>query len=212
MAFWLRARIWGRLASPLGAQRCRSSTQPQLDWEDLLDKGEEVSQALRRTGATVGIAETSSGGLISAAVLSSSVGNQVFRGSGIRLPRGISEDAGRDAKSATEKQLLAWGIEYASKEDVSQTGTVNHALELAHAAKFNLGTDWGIGESGVAGPDAHPRTGFPAGMGFVAVVGPTESKSGVLKVDAVGATGRRENMRRFAVAALSLMSHIIKSE
>ena len=47
-----------------------------------------------------------------------------------------------------------------------------HALELAHAAKFNLGTTWGIGDSCVPGPDPHRRTGQLAGSGYVAVAGP----------------------------------------
>ena len=61
------------------------------------------------------------------------------------------------------------GIE--QTESWTESGTPVPALELAHAAKFNLGTVWGIGESSIPGPEAHPRTGLLPGMGFVAVAG-----------------------------------------
>ena len=48
-------------------------------------------------------------------------------------------------------------------------GTPVHALELAHAAKLNLDTAWGVGESCVPGPK--PHRGCDAGSGFVAVAG-----------------------------------------
>lgn len=197
-----------KLVSLLGVRRCSTSSNASFGWTHLPAKAAQITQALRQSGQTVAVAETSSGGLISAALFSSFEGQHVFRGAGVRLPSGISDSAGQDAKAASQNQLLAWGIEYANKIDASHVGTVVHALELAHAAKLNLGTDWGIGESGVPGPDAHPRTGYPAGMGFVAVVGPTSSRTGVLKLDPVGETGRADNMCRFAIAALDLMSHI----
>ena len=79
--------------------------------------------------------------------------------------------------------------------------------ELAHAAKLNLDTTWGVGESGIPGPDAHRRTGLPAGMGFVAIAGPTAETTGVLKISASNAT-RGENMARFAQGALDLFGHL----
>ena len=82
-------------------------------------------------------------------------------------------------------------------------------MELAHAAKLNLGSEWGIGESGVPGPHDH-RSGVLAGTGFVAVVGPDEQRTGVLQVAPLsGPQPRRSaNMLRFACAALDLMPHL----
>lgn len=186
---------------------CSSACKP-LGLEKLSDQAEQITRSLQKRNETVGVAETSSGGLISTALFSTTAGHSVFRGAGIRLPRGLSESAGQVAKEASDNQMLAWGIEYDRDVERPQSATMIHALELAHAAKFNLGTDWGIGESGVPGPDAHPRSGLPAGIGFVAVVGPSREETAVLKVDPVGETGRLENMSRFAMAALDLMSQV----
>lgn len=207
-AMFLRVRSRAVISSLCGNHRSCSSAGQPLEWVKLSTHAEKVTQSLQMHRETVGVAETTSGGLISTALFSTAAGHSVFRGAGIRLPRGISESAGQVAKEASEKQMLAWGIEYSSNADRPQSATMIHALELAHAAKINLGTDWGIGESGVLGPDPHPRSGFPAGIGFVAVVGPSEKETAVLKVDPVGETSRLENMTRFALAALHLMSQV----
>lgn len=204
----LRVQSRAVLSRLVGNRRLCSSAYKTFEWEKLSTQAEKVTQSLQRRSETVGVAETSSGGLISVALFSTAAGHKVFRGAGIRLPRGISESAGQVAKEESEKQMLAWGIEYTSGADRPQTATMVHALELAHAAKFNLGTDWGIGESGVPGPDAHPRSGLPAGISFIAVVGPSREETAVLKVDPVGETSRLENMSRFAMAALDLMSQV----
>jgi len=185
-------------------QRRFSST----GFERLSEKAALIAKALQRDRQTVAVAETSSGGLISASLFSCPGAERYFRGAGIRLPSGIvAESYSNLANETSHKQALEWGLEYPVGTDASQTGTAQHALELAHAAKFNLGTDWGIGESGVAGPYNHPRTGYPAGMGFVAVVGPGE-QGGVLKTSPEDGSSREHDMQRFALAALHLMSHI----
>lgn len=207
-AMLLRFRSRAVLSSLVGNHRSCSSGGKTWDWEKMSTQAEKITQSLRRHRETVGVAETTSGGLISAALFSTAAGHGVFRGAGVRLPRGLSESAGEAAKEVSERQMLAWGIEYSNDADRPQSATMIHALELAHAAKINLGTDWGVGESGVPGPDPHPRSGFPAGIGFVAVVGPSEQETAVLKVDAVGETSRLENMNRFALAALHLMRKV----
>lgn len=89
----------------------------------------------------------------------------------------------------------------------SKVGSAVHALELAHAAKFNLGTTWGVGESCVVGPGPHHRTGQPAGSGYVAVAGPGPETTGVLKLEPHEAL-RSENMLRIVCAAFDLMEHL----
>lgn len=92
-------------------------------------------------------------------------------------------------------------------------GTAVHALELAHAAKFNLGTAWGIGESGHT--TLHPKSGIPAGTCFVAVAGPCANTTGVLRLNPVREEvgGGREkvidHMVRFTEAAVDLMRHLM---
>jgi len=169
-------------------------------------------QQLHSRGETVSVAETSSGGLISASLLSCALEpagrdrRHTFAGAGVRLPRGLKDG---DGKAVNDAVFKSWGVEYGGEEG-THAGTAVHALELAHAAKFNLDTDWGIGESGVPGPTHSSLTGFPPGTGFVAVVGPDEEHTGVLRIAPVSADGtdRMSNMARFARGALDLMEQL----
>mmetsp|Transcript_30854 Transcript_30854/g.35181 ORF Transcript_30854/g.35181 Transcript_30854/m.35181 type:complete len:222 (-) Transcript_30854:154-819(-) len=193
--------------------RFLSSITPP-NWSTLESKAETIMENLRTKGETVGVAETTSGGLISAALWSSPIGSQAFKGAGIRLAYGINRDA--DQKGIEEAREFAstpmasatWGLVYEDGEEHSETGSAVHALEIAHAAKLNLGTTWGIGESSVPGPGVHRRTGVPPGMGFVAVAGPTPETTGVMKLNPSSERTRSENMAHFANAALDLMSHL----
>ena len=188
-------------------------------WAALEPKATEIMAALHARGERVAVAETSSGGLISASLLSSPLasgdeeGHRPFAGAGVRLPRGMSSTA--DVESKTK--ALEWGVNYDFAEDEKQShaGSAIHALELAHAAKINLQTEWGIGESSVAGPDHSKKYGLPPGMGFVAVVGPDEERTGVLKIQPTGTddalmSARMTNMARFAKGALDLMGALLK--
>lgn len=178
---------------------------------------------LARHNETVGVAETTSGGLVSAAFWSSPIGSRAFKGAGVRLAYGINREAdiegvakardflaqGNTMANAASPRLRAigMGLVYEDGIEHSETGTAAHALELAHAAKYNLNTTWGVGESSVPGPHDHRRTGLPAGMGFVAVAGPTAETTGVLKVGPKDGT-RSQNMCSFAQGALDLMAHL----
>eukprot|EP00621_Florenciella_sp_RCC1693_P005711 CAMPEP_0182528274 /NCGR_PEP_ID=MMETSP1323-20130603/4408_1 /TAXON_ID=236787 /ORGANISM="Florenciella parvula, Strain RCC1693" /LENGTH=234 /DNA_ID=CAMNT_0024737375 /DNA_START=105 /DNA_END=809 /DNA_ORIENTATION=- len=188
------------------------SFETAQSFEALALKGDGVMQTLLSKNETVGVAETSSGGLISASLLASPVGGRAYKGGGIRLRTGISESATTEAIEAVAavpaEKGVSWGMEYADGEP-SDTGAVR-ALELAHAAKYNLGTTWGIGESGVPGPGGNPiheANGLLPGMGFVAVAGPTEQLTAVVKLDPSNAT-RGANMLRYANAALDLIAHL----
>ena len=204
---------------------------------------------------SVAVAETSSGGLISASLLSSENATKCFKGSGVRLPVGISTVASQKATAAVEDYLsvhwggesqtppakkgMGWEMIYPTEEDATEpgeegarpklhpgrnsltrkvhhssrlivrfavVGSAVHALELAHAAKINLKTHWGIGESGLA--HQHHRSGDPAGLCFVAVAGPTKETTGVLRLAPRGGGNGAEHMVRFTEAAVDLMRHL----
>ena len=174
--------------------------------DKLLPKATRVMEELRLHGETIAVAETTAGGLVSTALLATGSNVGHFLGAGVRLPVGISTEADAAAKTAANKLATNWGVEYDG--EMTSSGTMEHALELAHAAKLNLGSDWGVGESGVPGP-AHHRSGLPPGMGFVAVVGPTQEMSGVLKLN-TNSLERLENMCRFAKAAVDLVAVLQK--
>jgi nicotinamide mononucleotide (NMN) deamidase PncC len=159
---------------------------------------------------TVSVAEKSTGGFISAALMTSVVGSRAYKGGGVRLPRGITPTGDADAKQHVQndpslpEKALGWNIVYdggAKPESISAV----HALELAHAAKFNLGAQWGIGQAGVVSTSTSSTQHFPPGFGFVAVAGPTAETTGVLKLPP-SKGNRTEHMLRFAEAALDLMS------
>ena len=194
-------------------------------------KANSIMGLLERSGETVGVAELASGGLISATLWTSPQAQRTFKGAGVRLAYGINREAdifgrerardfakekmtsgfsgGKDFESSRvgRRESARWGLVYENGVPHSKVGSAVHALELAHAAKFNLGTTWGVGESCVAGPEPHHRTGQPAGSGFVAVAGPGSERTGVLKLGPSDAM-RSANMLRVVTAALDLLEHL----
>ena len=192
-------------------------------------KAAKISEWLEASKQTVGVAELASGGLISAILWTSPAAQRTFKGAGIRLAYGINREAdtfgrkrardfakekmsagwdeGFGGSRVGQRESARWGLVYKDGEPHSKVGSAVHALELAHAAKFNLNTTWGIGESCVVGPEPHHRTGQPGGSGYVAVAGPGPETTGVLKLDPSDAQ-RSDNMLRVAQAALDLMEHL----
>lgn len=75
------------------------------------------------------------------------------------------------------------------------------ALAMARGARRRFGADWGVAETGIAGPQAGRRSPKPAGLAYVAVAGPIER---VLEVR-TGSGRRVANRRAFARAALGLL-------
>ena len=81
------------------------------------------------------------------------------------------------------------------------------ALVLARSARRTLGTTWGIGETGAAGPTGN-RYGYDAGHACIAVAGPVE-----LAAMIETRSGKRElNMWTFAAAALELLEKAVKQQ
>src|SRR5207248_8354585 len=97
-----------------------------------------VGARLKERGETVAVAESSSGGLIAAALLAVPGASAYFKGGGV-------------VYTGAAKQLLIGMTDEAMAE--ARAATEAHALHLARAAKSCLGADWGIGETGAAGPD-----------------------------------------------------------
>src|SRR5947207_10448611 len=99
---------------------------------EVLAQASAVGEHLRDLGQTVAVAESSSGGLIAAALLAVPGASAYFKGGGVvytgaskQILFGMTEEAMADARAATEA----------------------HALHLARAARDRLGADWGIGET-----------------------------------------------------------------
>ena len=160
--------------------------------KDLLPLGEKIGARLKARKETIVVAESSTGGLISAALLSVPGASVYFIGGGAFYTR-QSFLALRD----TREEMFA-GL---------RGCTDGWALMLARTLKERCGATWAIGESGAAGPTGN-RYGDPAGLSWVVVVGPVER---TLKVE-TGSSDRVANMRTFSAAALKLFAEVIDAK
>ena len=159
--------------------------------EELCRLAAEVGRMLVHRGETVAVAESSTGGLIAAALLSVPGASAFVRGGAVvytseskRILVGMSDQQFSDARAATEL----------------------HATHLAAAARRTLSATWGIGETGAAGPTGN-RYGDPAGHSCVAVVGGAIA----FRTLSTGVSERPENMVRFALGALQLLADTLTS-
>ncbi len=155
---------------------------------ELLTLGEQVGARLKARGETVGVAESAAGGLISATLLAVSGASAYFRGGTVcytgyartgflRLPATLT-----DMRPDTEP----------------------YAALLARTVRETLESDWGIGETGAAGPTGS-RYGDPPGHVCVAVSGPVE-KAATMRT---GLDNRVANMEAFAAAGLRLLLEVL---
>jgi len=153
--------------------------------KELLAIANTVGEALKRRGETVAVAESSAGGFISAALLAVPGASKYFQGGGVCYTRGAKVEL-MDIPPA----LL----------DKVRSSSEPHAEILARAAKDRLSTDWGLAETGAAGPTGN-RYGDAAGHTCIAIDGPV-SKVATIETES---NNREENMLVFAKEALKLL-------
>jgi nicotinamide-nucleotide amidase len=157
--------------------------------QTLIPLAEKIAARLIERGETVGIAESSTGGLISAALLAVPGASAYFRGGGvIYTPR---------ARAA---------LVNITKEDMEgiRASTEPYALLLARRGRDLLGATWGLSETGASGPTGN-RYGDAAGHSCIAVAGPSERVSTI----ETGSPDRQANMRTFAMRALQQFADVI---
>ncbi len=153
--------------------------------QTLLPIAEEIARNLKARRETVAVAETSSGGLIAAALLAVPGASAYFLGGVVPYTK-----AARRALIAIPDEAML-GIRSASEP---------YALLLARTARERLGASWGLSETGAAGPTGN-YYGDDAGHTCIAVAGPVEE---VITLETRSAE-RCANMRAFAAAALRLL-------
>jgi nicotinamide-nucleotide amidase len=146
---------------------------------------EAIGRLLKERGETIAVAESSAGGLISAALLGVGGASAYFMGGTVVYTR-----AARSALLGIPEEALA-GF---------RPATERYALLLAKSAREKLGTTWGLAETGATGP-AGNRYGDAAGHACLAIVGPVERATTL----ETGSADRAANMRAFAEAALALL-------
>src|SRR4051794_19554122 len=144
----------------------------------LVPLAQRAADLLRERGETVSVAESSTGGLVSAALVAIPGASAYYVGGGViytaAAQRGLL-DIPRDALR---------GIR-ASTEPYARLG--------AQTIRARLATHWGIAETGATGPTGNPY-GDAAGHSCIAVAGPIE-RSITLET---GRSDRLDNMRAFA--------------
>jgi PncC family amidohydrolase len=152
---------------------------------ELAARAAGIAERLQAAGQTIAVAESSTGGLLSAVLLAVPGASAYFRGGGV-----IYTAQARSGLLGLGPEQLA-GIRSASEP---------YALLLARTARDRLGATWGLGETGAAGPSGN-RYGDAPGHSCIAVTGPVER---VLTLE-TGAANREANMWAFAEAALGLL-------
>ena len=153
---------------------------------ELLPHAEKVAALLISRKETIAIAESSAGGLIAAALLAVPGASAYFLGGTVLYTR-QSWHALRDFNV----ELFAG----------TRPATEANALGRARIMRDRFAADWGLAETGAAGPTGG-RYGNPAGLACLAVVGASERAATV----ETGASDRVANMHAFAAAALKLMA------
>lgn len=149
----------------------------------------DLGALLKGRSETIAVSESSTGGLISAALLSVPGASAYFLGAGVvytgaarRALLDIPADMPAETRSASEP----------------------YAVLCADTIRDKLGATWGLAETGATGPTGN-RYGDSAGHCCLAVAGPVALVTTIETDDA----DREANMWVFAQAALDLLAKAI---
>ena len=159
---------------------------------EIMSLAEKAGALLRDKGETVGIAESSSGGLISAHLLAIAGASSYFLGGSVIYTR----HAGKGFLGVTDDDM-----------EGMRAATEPYASLNAGRVKEILGSTWGLSETGATGPTGN-RYGDDAGHSCIAVSGPV-SRSRTIET---GSDNRQENMISFSIAALELLIECLQSK
>ena len=154
--------------------------------QDLLARAERISRLLKDRRETIVVAESSTGGLVSAALLALPGASAYFLGGAVVYTR----QSRTELLAVTDQELT--GI---------TPSTEAYALLFARKIRDKLATTWSVGETGTAGPTGS-RYGHAAGHSCIAVIGPNGERSITVET---GNSDRLDNMRVFSIAALDLL-------
>lgn len=157
----------------------------------LAEAAGRVAALLIARGETVAVAESSAGGLISAALLAVPGASRYFVGGGVAYT------------VAAREGLL--GITAADMTGL-RSSSEPYAELLARTVRDRLGASWGLAETGAAGPTGN-RYGDAAGHTCLAVSGRTARVTTI----ETRSDNRAGNMDAFATAALDFLVETVES-
>ena len=153
--------------------------------KDLVPIAEKIAARLIERRQTIAVAESSTGGLISATLLAVPGASAYFLGSAVVYTR----DARRLLMDIPDEAMK--GIRSASEP---------YAKLLASQIRQRFSSHWGLSETGATGPTGN-RYGDAAGHSCMAVAGVAQS---VITLE-TGSSDRLANMHVFASTALNLL-------
>ena len=155
----------------------------------LLRLAEKIAACLIVRKQTIAIAESSTGGLVAAALLAVPGASAYFLGGAVVYTKssraallGIADSEMKGLRPATE----------------------DYSLLIARVVRERHGATWGFGETGATGPSGN-RYGDPAGHTCLAVAGAAE-RAITLRT---GSADRLANMDAFAKRSLELLVEVI---
>jgi nicotinamide-nucleotide amidase len=158
---------------------------PQLS-QNLLARATRLGQRLKERGETVVVAESSTGGLIAAALLAMPGASAYFVAGAVVY----SQPARRTLLNIPDSAMASL-----------RPATEAYAVLLARTAQERFGSTWAVSETGATGPTGN-RYGDAAGHSCIAVAGLQEH---VVTIE-TGSADRVRNMEAFAAAALDLLA------
>lgn len=156
---------------------------------ELTQLGEATGNVLKASGESVAVAESSTGGLISAALLAVPGASVYYAGGSVVYTL------------SSRRELI--GI---SRQDVEGLEPLTEAMaeRFAQVARKQLNATWGVAELGVAGPTGAPY-GHPPGISVIAIDGPSPMATTIT----TGSNDREANMWRFTESALDLLQQAV---
>jgi len=153
--------------------------------QELIPRAEKVARMLKERNETVALAESSTGGLLSAALLALPGASAYFLGGAVLYTQ------------AARKALMGIG----DLPGGMRASTEAYALYAARIARERFNASWALCETGASGPTGN-RYGDAPGHTCIAVVGKIE-RAMTLET---GMIDRVSNMRAFSETALDLLA------
>ena len=153
--------------------------------KDLVPLAEQIAALLQAKQHTVAVAESSTGGLISAALLAVPGASAYFLGGAV-VYTGQARTALLDIPAAALAGM--------------RPATEAYAQLVARHTRERFTSTWALAETGATGPTGN-RYGDPAGHSCIAVAGSVDQ---VMTLE-TGSTDRFANMQAFSAAALNFL-------
>jgi len=159
---------------------------------ELLPLADKIAARLIERRETIAVTESSTGGLIAAALLAVPGASACFLGGAVAYTKAA--------------RLALLGIGDADMQGL-RPSTEAYSLLIARRVRERHNATWGLGETGATGPTGN-RYGDAAGHTCIAIAGPVE-RAITLET---GSADRQANMLAFARRALELLDEVLSGK